>query len=101
MKRETYWYFLIEREVLRDYVATQGPDGLMDMLRYDGATVECNAPTGFWMLSKPNTPPTRERWASFGIKIEGGWPSSIGGAPYELQKWAESHAEAPSRAVQP
>lgn len=67
-KRERHFY-LIEREHLRSALFGVAVfEGLMDMLRYDGATVENNAPDGYWLLSSEN-PPGVARWKSFGITI--------------------------------
>ena len=56
--------FIISREK-----ALNNPEGLIDMLRYDGATVESNAPEGKYLLACPHTP-TTERWVSFGLMVD-------------------------------
>ena len=66
-KPESRWWYVAKREAIDNEPAAAA----MDMLRYDGARVECNAPTGFYLLSKSANfgEPCAPRWASFGIKI--------------------------------
>jgi hypothetical protein len=61
-------FYLIEREHLRSQTFGVGMEGVLDMLRYDGARVENNAPEGYWLLSS-ETHPEVARWRSSGIKI--------------------------------
>lgn len=56
--------------IRRADLAGQPTEAVMDMLRYDGARVECNAPSGYYLLSSDYTSaPNVARWASFGIAI--------------------------------
>ena len=62
-------FYLIEKEHLRSATfGGAGVEGVLDMLRYDGALVESNAPAGYWLLSAESHPEVA-RWRSFGIKI--------------------------------
>ena len=70
MKKETRYYFLIEQATLRKAVRSCGFDSLLDMLRYDRAIVEHNAPVGYWLFSSPHTP-TIDRWGAFNIRLSG------------------------------
>lgn len=66
MKRKKKVYYLIRRNKLEEWM---GVAAVMDMLRYDGARVEPNAPTGFYLLSNEHGPEV-QRWKSFGIEID-------------------------------
>lgn len=64
-------YYAIRREKLADEPVA----AVLDMLRYDGAIVECNPPSGYWMFSITRTDgawPTvhYDRWQSFGITVD-------------------------------
>ena len=58
------YFYLIERKTLNEADVS----GVLDMLRYDHATVEPNPPAGYYMLAASG-PPEIRRWESFGIKI--------------------------------
>ena len=74
MKLERRWWYVIKRHELdRMYVPLES---MMDMLRYDAARVESNAPAGLYLLSKSaegyaagQGGPCVERWTSFGIEV--------------------------------
>ena len=51
MKLPKRWYWLTERRKFTDMPADQ----VIDLLRYDGARVETNAPTGYYMFSAEGT----------------------------------------------
>lgn len=68
MAKQKRSYYLIEKAQLEDVARGCGISGVMDMLRFDGAKVECNAPNGFWLLSCEGDPGVA-RWRSFGIKV--------------------------------
>lgn len=57
-------YYTIERGQLNEL----GVSVVLDMLRYDGASVEHNAPSGYYLLSNEHGPELG-RWQSFGIDI--------------------------------
>jgi len=67
-KAEKRFYFLIGRDHLSKACRGCGVEGVLDMLRHDGATVHGNAPGGCWLFTSLGEP-TRARWASFGIRI--------------------------------
>jgi len=46
-KSERRWFYLIERRRFDNLTAHDA----LDMVRYDAARVECNAPTGYYLLS--------------------------------------------------
>ena len=69
MKRDKQWFYLIEKEHLRSQTFGVGVEGVLDMLRYDGARIESNAPDGYWLLSCLGNYPVVARWKSFGIRI--------------------------------
>lgn len=78
MAKPTRYFYLIARDQLTGWPKTGAPvEGVLDMLRYDYARIEPNAPEGFYLLSADH-PPGVERWASFGVRIA--W---IGHDPYE------------------
>jgi hypothetical protein len=59
-------YYLISRED----VDRMDVSHLLDMLRYDGAKVECNPPDGYYLFKTQNfSGPCVERWKSFGIRV--------------------------------
>ncbi len=66
-KVKKFWYVLKSDVVDEALIARD----VLDMLRYDGAKVECNAPAGFWLLSKEVAygRPCEERWQRFGARI--------------------------------
>lgn len=68
-KQKSRWWYVTKSEHLEGHSV----GAVMDMLRYDGARVECNAPVGFWLLSKEADggypPPNEERWRSFMIRV--------------------------------
>jgi hypothetical protein len=63
-----YWY-MVRKELLDSLEVFH----VMDLLRYDWARVEPNAPEGFYLLSKLQTggyaEPAAAHWQSFGIQI--------------------------------
>lgn len=64
-------YYAIKRDKLQD----EPVFAVLDMLRYDGAVVECNPPDGYWMFSITRTDGAwpsvhHDRWASFGIVVD-------------------------------
>ncbi len=66
-KVKKFWYVLKTDMVDEAMIARD----VFDMLRYDGAKVEGNAPAGFWLLSKEYAygRPCEERWQRFGVRI--------------------------------
>jgi len=70
--KEKRTYFLIREENRARYRGLNElpvPE-VLDMLRYDVARVESNAPPGFYLLSSAAfAAPHADRWASFGIDI--------------------------------
>lgn len=62
-KRNSEFFYAIPRDLLD----RMGVAPTLDMLRYDGSTVECNAPVGFYLFRMEGHGPHLERWASFGI----------------------------------
>lgn len=95
MKRQKRYFYLIAREQLagRSLVA-----GVLDMLRYDGATVECNAPAGYYLLAAPN-PPAVARWASFGVKLAYVQARATEDPDYHLVQWAREQQEPGTRGL--
>ncbi len=86
--REVRRWYLIPRRYLED-LATPA---VLDMLRYDGARVEGNAPAGFYMLSN-KTGPAVARWASFGVRgIHGPYD-----AEFEARDGARPHFSATNK----
>lgn len=79
------YFWLIERDPLNHAVC--GISGILDMLRYDHATVEPNPPRGFYLLASPG-PPTVARWASFGVKVAYVPARATEDSPHELSRWA-------------
>ncbi len=61
MSKKRYWWLVRKSDDIS--LST-----MMDMLRYDSATVHGNAPDGYWMLSSENRA-TEDRWKSFNIRI--------------------------------
>jgi hypothetical protein len=63
-----YWYV-----ARRDEIDALSASDVMDMLRYDAARVECNPPSGFYLMSKLEQggylPPSIDRWKSFHVRI--------------------------------
>lgn len=77
--RETY--YLIERRQLNALPA----DAVLDMLRYDGATVECGSPTGFYLLRTEGlVGPHLARWRSFGVTV-----AFIADSASDATRWAQ------------
>lgn len=66
-KVKKFWY-VVKSDVVDEAMIARD---VFDMLRYDGANVECNAPAGFWLLSKEYAygRPSEERWQRFGARI--------------------------------
>ena len=56
-------YFAIPAAEVRQ----MGVAGALDMLRFDSAEVESNAPVGHYLFSSDREP-TRARWVSFGVR---------------------------------
>lgn len=54
----------------RQQVEALGVEELLDMLRYDGATVESNPPSGHYLfrIDGGYKQPEVRRWRSFGVK---------------------------------
>lgn len=68
MKLELKFWYVIKRDAFANIQA----ESVLDMLRYDGARVECNAPPGYWLLTKhakDAAPPNEARWKSFMLKV--------------------------------
>lgn len=62
MRQPPHVYYLIPRTAIEHLPV----NAVLDMLRFDAATIECNAPPGFYLLSNTHGP-ERARWASFGV----------------------------------
>ena len=63
MAKRQPFFFAISDEQINNSGAFRC-DGILDMLRYDAATV-IERYRGFWVFSRPENPPTTGRWASF------------------------------------
>lgn len=63
MSKTKNYFFAVKRAALRDDHA----ESILDMLRYDGATVVMSDER-FWLF-KADRPPTAERWLSFGWTV--------------------------------
>ena len=61
MAKRIPYYFAISEDQIN---ATPLPNAVLDMLRYDAATV-VEWYRGFYVFSRPENPPTTGRWASF------------------------------------
>lgn len=85
-------YYLISRSAINETPV----EAVLDMLRYDGAVVECNAPPGYYLLSSDNRgAPHRARWHSFGLIV-----SQEGFSLGDLHDWARKQ-EPPDQASRP
>lgn len=49
---------------------------MLDMLRYEGATVESNAPDGYYLFRVEGKEPEVRRWRSFGITSVRQWDAN-------------------------
>lgn len=60
-------YYLISRRAVNDMPA----GAVLDILRYDYARVESNAPDGYYLFSvdADRNGPTIERWKSYGLRV--------------------------------
>lgn len=67
-KKVKKFYYVLKSDVVDQGMIARD---VLDMLRYDGAMVEHNAPAGFWLLSKEYAygRPCEERWQRFGARI--------------------------------
>lgn len=63
MRKVTWQY-----QIPTDQMDRMGTRAALDMLRYDGARVLSNAPSGYYLLES-ESPPTTPRWASFGVAV--------------------------------
>lgn len=72
MAKPKEFFYIIERAKLDEL----GVAVVLDMLRYDGAAVECNAPDGYYLFRIEGHGPHLARWQSFGITIPSGHISS-------------------------
>lgn len=61
-----YWFTIPTEDIVKE-VEIQGVEGLLDMLRYDHAVVEGNAPGGYHLFSIEGHEPEVARWRSFGF----------------------------------
>ncbi len=63
-----YWYL-----ARKESVESLEVHDIMELLRYDAARVECNPPSGFYLMSKLQTggyqEPSVAHWKSFGVRI--------------------------------
>lgn len=63
-----YWYL-----ARKESVESLEVHDVMELLRYDAARVECNPPSGFYLMSKLQTggyaEPHEAHWKSFGVRI--------------------------------
>jgi hypothetical protein len=65
-KAKAATFYAIERAALHRLEVAS----VLDMLRYDGATIQCNAPLGFYLLRTEGSGPELGRWRSFGVLID-------------------------------
>jgi hypothetical protein len=63
MPKRKEFFYAIPKHVIHEL----GIAPVLDMLRYDGATIECNAPEGWYLFRIEGHGPHRERWTSFGV----------------------------------
>jgi hypothetical protein len=87
-------YYVIPRATLDDL----GVHSTLDMLRYDGATVECNPPDGYYLLRCEGRGPCVERWSSFGVSIAPWQVDRTATGPWRVNDQVRAHEHEVARA---